>query len=152
MSLNKAKVFTVTSVKGGVGKTTTVLNLAGIYSNMGKNVLILDLDLYSSDIASMLNINYKNDLYNLFEDLNNNSFDSIDDYITSYNENIKVLSGLKDPRLSRKINSKVLDLVLYKSSMKYDVILIDTNHILSDINLFALDYSDFILYVINNDS
>lgn len=152
MSLNKAKVFTVTSVKGGVGKTTTVLNLAGIYSNMGKNVLILDLDLYSSDISSMLNINYKNDLYNLFEDLNNNSFDSIDNYITSYNDNIKVLSGLKDPRLSRKINSKVLDLILYKSSLKYDVILIDTNHILSDINLFALDYSDFILYVINNDS
>ena len=34
MALNKAKVITVTSVKGGTGKTTTVLNLAGILSEM----------------------------------------------------------------------------------------------------------------------
>ena len=40
MALNKAKVFTITSVKGGVGKTTTVLNLAGIYSRMNKKVLV----------------------------------------------------------------------------------------------------------------
>ena len=36
--------------------------------------------------------------------------------------------------------------------MKFDVILIDTNHILTDINLFALDYSEQILYLINNGS
>ena len=55
MSLNKAKIFTVTSVKGGVGKTTTLINLAGIYSKLGKNVLIIDLDFYSSDIVASLN-------------------------------------------------------------------------------------------------
>ena len=38
MALNKAKVITITSVKGGVGKTTTVLNLAGIYSRMNKKI------------------------------------------------------------------------------------------------------------------
>lgn len=152
MSLNKAKVFTITSVKGGVGKTTTVLNLAGIYSQMNKRVLVLDLDFYSGDIASMLNINYNNDIYNLFEDINNNKFNQIEDYTTDYNENIKVIPAPKDPRFGRKITSKVLNVILYKASLKFDVILIDTNHILTDINLFALDYSDEILYVINNDS
>lgn len=152
MALNKAKVFTITSVKGGVGKTTTVLNLAGIYSRLGKRVLIIDLDLYSGDIASMLNISYNNDIYNLFEDMNNNKFTNLEDYIATYNEQIKVLAAPKDPRFARKISSKILDLILYKASMKFDVILIDTNHILTDINLFALDYSDQILYLINNDS
>lgn len=152
MALNKAKVFTITSVKGGVGKTTTVLNLAGIYSRLGKRVLIIDLDLYSGDVASLLNINYNNDIYNLYEDMNNNKFDNLDDYVTSYNEQIKVLPAPKDPRFARKISSKILNLILYKASMKFDVILIDTNHILTDINLFALDFSDQILYLINNDS
>ena len=64
MALNKAKVITVTSVKGGVGKTTTVLNLAGICSRLGKRTLIIDLDLYSGDISSMLNLNYNQDIYN----------------------------------------------------------------------------------------
>ena len=152
MALNKAKVFTITSVKGGVGKTTTVLNLAGIYSRLEKRVLIIDLDLYSGDVASLLNINYNNDIYNLYEDMNNNKFTNLDDYVTSYNEQIKVLPAPKDPRFARKISSKILNLILYKASMKFDVILIDTNHILTDINLFALDFSDQILYLINNDS
>lgn len=152
MALNKAKVFTITSVKGGVGKTTTVLNLAGIYSRMGKKVLILDLDLYSGDIAPITNINYDHDIYNLFEDINNNKFDSFDNYVTEYNEYIKILAAPKDPRFARKISGKVLNTILYKASMKFDIILIDTNHILTDINLFALDSSDQILYVINNDS
>ena len=152
MALNKAKVFTITSVKGGVGKTTTVLNLAGIYSRLEKRVLIIDLDLYSGDVASLLNINYNNDIYNLYEDMSNNKFTNLDDYVTSYNEQIKVLPAPKDPRFARKISSKILNLILYKASMKFDVILIDTNHILTDINLFALDFSDQILYLINNDS
>ena len=39
------KVISVFSVKGGVGKTTMTLNLAGIYCSMGKRVLIIDMDL-----------------------------------------------------------------------------------------------------------
>ena len=152
MALNKAKVITITSVKGGVGKTTTLLNLAGVCSKLGKRTLIIDLDLYSGDISSMLNLNYERDIYNLFEDINNNKFDNLDNYIVSYNENIKVLSAPKDPRFARKITSKTLNLILYKASMKFDIILIDTNHILTDINLFAYDYSDQIMYVISNDS
>ena len=152
MALNKAKVITVTSVKGGVGKTTTVLNLAGIYSKMKKKILVVDLDFYSGDITASLNIKYINDIYNMFEDLNNNRFNSFDDYVVEYDEYISVLSAPKDPRHARKITSKVLDLILYKASLKYDLILIDTNHILTDINLFAFDYSDKIVYLINNDS
>ena len=124
MALNKAKVITVTSVKGGVGKTTTVLNLAGIYSKIKKKILVVDLDFYSGDIAAALNISYDNDIYNLYEDLNNNKFNSFDDYVVDYDEYISVLSAPKDPRHARKITSKVLDLILYKASLKYDLILI----------------------------
>ena len=152
MALNKAKIITVTSVKGGVGKTTTVLNLAGVFSKLEKKTLVVDLDLYCGDIASTLNLNYKYDIYNLFEDMNNTKFNNLDDYIINYNSNISILAAPKDPRFARKITSKVLNLILYKASMKFDVILIDTNHILTDINLFAYDLSDQILYLINNDS
>jgi len=38
------KIFAVYHNKGGVGKTTTVINLAAAFSKMGKRVLIIDLD------------------------------------------------------------------------------------------------------------
>ena len=152
MSLNKAKIFTITSVSGGTGKTTTVLNLSGILSNLEKKTLVLDLDLTSSDIAASLNLDYDFDIYNLYNDINNNKFNSLKDYVVSYNEFIDVLPSPKDPRLGRKIPINTLKTILYKSQLKYDVILIDTNHVLTDINLLAFDLSDEILFIINNDS
>ena len=65
MALNNAKVITVTSVKGGTGKSTTVLNLAGILSDMGKKTIIVDLDLYSGVISASLNLDSGSDLYTL---------------------------------------------------------------------------------------
>ncbi|MDD2181509.1 MAG: AAA family ATPase [Bacilli bacterium] len=152
MAIHKAKTITITSVKGGVGKTTTVLNLAGIFSLMDKKVLIIDLDLYSGAVAASLNVSNDNDFYKLIDDLNNNRFDKIEDYISKYNDLIDVIPAPKDPRFANKINSKYLNVVISRASTKYDVILIDTNHILDEINLVTLDASDEIIYVISNDS
>ena len=145
MALNKAKIVTITSVSGGVGKTTTLLNLAGILSSMEKKVLIIDLDLTSSDVAATLNVEYDYNIYNMFEDLNSNKFESIKEYVSSYSDYIDILPAPKDPRLGRKITISTLKTIIYKASLKYDVILMDTSHVLTDMNLLALDLSDEIL-------
>ena len=41
---NSIRIISVTSGKGGVGKTTTVANLALALCNMSKKVLVLDAD------------------------------------------------------------------------------------------------------------
>ena len=91
MALEKAKIFTVASVKGGTGKTTTLLNLAGIFSLQKKKVLIIDLDLYGGAIALSLNIPNEQDIYRLVDDLNSNRFEIIDRYLVKYNDYIDVI-------------------------------------------------------------
>lgn len=151
MALNKAKIFTVASVKGGTGKTTTLLNLAGTFSEQGKKVLIIDLDLFGSAVAASLNINDETNIYSIVNDLNNNCFTMLENYIQNYRTNIDVIPAPNDPRLANKISSKYISIILARAELQYDVILIDTNHYLDDINLVAYDYSDEILFVITND-
>ena len=151
MAIKQAKVFTITSVKGGVGKTVTTLNLAAIFSIRKVKTVILDLDLYTGGIDLLLKLNPKRNLFDIIDDLNNNQFSSIEDYICSYNEYIDAIVSPKDPRDANKINAKYLSLILSKLKMKYDVVLIDTNHFMNDINLITFDSSDQIIYIVDND-
>ena len=105
------KIVSVSSVKGGVGKTTTLLNLAGIYSLMEKRVLIIDLDLYSGGIAVTLDIKNKKDIFMMVDSISNSRFTSLKDYVTSYNKNIDVLPCPRDPREAMKIESRFIPII-----------------------------------------
>ena len=150
--MNKGKIITVTSVKGGVGKTTFTLALASVYKKQNKKVLLIDMDLFSGDIEAILNVESKRDLYTLYEDIINNNFYDIDNYITKYDSNLHFISSPKDPRYASKISSRFLNLLFNRVCSLYDVILVDTNHFLNEINLVTFDHSSQILYLINNNS
>ncbi|MGM9850089.1 MAG: CpaE family protein [Bacilli bacterium] len=150
MAIPKAKVITIASVKGGTGKTTTALNLAGTYSLMKKKTLILDFDLYSGGIALSLDVDVKTDLYKLAYDMSVNEYKNINDYILNYNEYIDIIPSPKDPRYASKIEKKYISTILKKVITKYEVIIIDTNHFLDATNLILFDKSDTIVYVVNN--
>lgn len=53
------RVISVSSGKGGVGKTNSVVNLAVAFSNMGKRVLLLDADLGLGNIDVLLGLTPK---------------------------------------------------------------------------------------------
>ena len=152
MKNSKGKIVTVTSTKGGVGKTILTLNLAGVYSSLGYKVLVIDFDLYGGAVATYLNSNNDKTVFNAVEDLNNNRYEKMEDYIFSYNDNIDIIAAPKDPRMANKIDSKYIPLIFRNVVFKYDVILVDTSHILNEINIITLDNSDSILYVFTNDT
>ncbi|HPE15243.1 MAG TPA: AAA family ATPase [Bacilli bacterium] len=151
MKITKGKIITVTSTKGGVGKTITTLNLTAMYHLLGYKVLVIDLDLYGGGVAAYINSTCEKTIYNLVDDLNNNRYQDINNYLYQYNENISVLAAPKDPRQANKIESKYLNIIFNTVSSRFDVILIDTNHILSENNIITLDNSDSILYMFTND-
>ena len=152
MALNKADILCVFGVKGGIGKSIISINLSGICSSINKRVLLIDADLYGGSIAVALNKPVNKTIFNFVDDYNNNRYKNINDYIINYNENIDYIAAPIDPRKANKIDSRYIDILLDKAKFNYDLIIIDTNHILNEINLSILDKSDKVLFCTTNDS
>ena len=151
MNNQNGKIITISSVKGGVGKTTLTLNLAGLYFLMKRRVLIIDLDLYGGGIATCLNVKNKKDIYMLVDNLSNNNQVLLSDFVVKYNNGIDVLASPKDPRDVSKIESKYISKIFDIAKHEYDVILVDTTHTLDEVCLLAMDASYNIALVITND-
>lgn len=62
----KARVFTVANQKGGVGKTTTAVNIAGALARFGSRVLVVDLD-PQGNASTALGINHQADVPSIYD-------------------------------------------------------------------------------------
>lgn len=150
MKNKQTSVIVVTSGKGGVGKTTLTLNLAGIYEKLEKKVLLLDFDFVGGNLALNMNLKPEKSIYNVYEDIMSNKFTECKNYITKYSEFIDVVASPKDPRQARKIQTEYIEAIINIFKQNYDVVLIDTQHGLHEVNIITLDVADIILYTITN--
>lgn len=149
--VKEGKTLCLFSSKGGVGKTSIALNLAGTFSRLNKKVLLLDFDLSSGAIAAMLDKEFTKTIYNFIDDYQNNRYHNISDYAIKYNNNISFVAAPKDPRQLSQISSSSIEVTLAKAKAEYDYIIIDTNHVLSEFNVTLLDKVDEVLLVVSND-
>ena len=151
MKKNLERVITVTSSKGGVGKTIFLLNIAGIMVKMNKKVLIIDADLSGGSISVNLDLNPKKTIFNITDDKFANNYSSYNEYITKYLPNLDIIASCKDPRNALKIEINDIISVIEEAKQNYDIILIDTSHGLHENNIKLLDKSDTVLYMMTND-
>jgi flagellar biosynthesis protein FlhG len=61
----KARIITITSGKGGVGKTNLSVNMALSYARLGKKVVVMDADLGLANVNVILNVIPKYNLYHV---------------------------------------------------------------------------------------
>jgi len=66
-SADKARVITVTSGKGGVGKTNLSVNMALAFARLGRKVVVMDADLGLANVNVMLNMIPKYNLYHVIK-------------------------------------------------------------------------------------
>ena len=125
-----ARVVTVTSGKGGVGKSNVAVNLAVWLQKMGKRVIIFDADLGLANVEVMLGIVPQ---YNLSDLIYRGK--SIREIITPGPTEIGLISGgLGIPGLNNLSKDQILYLVHSLSELNElaDVIIVDTGAGISD--------------------
>ncbi len=62
---SRTRIITVSSGKGGVGKTNLSINIALAYAQLGKKVIVMDADLGLANVNVVLGIIPKYNLYHL---------------------------------------------------------------------------------------
>ena len=145
--------ISVINQKGGVGKTTTVINLAASLSIMGQNNLVIDLDPQGNATTGLgkNNGDEKNNIYNLLikkislkNSIQKTNIENLDIIGSHVN-----LSGLEVETASDSKRAFVLKEILLSEKndalQKYDNIFIDCPPSLSLLTIMSLVASDELL-------
>ena len=150
----RQKIISIINQKGGVGKTTTVINLAAGLSLHGKKVLVIDLDPQGNATTGLGLSNLENTEKSIYSVLNGTH--KISDVIEKTNfENLDLitsnvdLSGLEvetagDNRRAFILKEQIMA-YLNDSGAIYSHILIDCPPSLSLLTIMALVASDSLL-------
>lgn len=121
------KTITITSACRGEGKTTTALNLAVAYAQIGKSVILLDADLRKPSLHLAFGGDNKRGLASFLA--NQNSVKEV--IMESHIDNLSVIpAGPIPSNPSELLASKYLDLLLSELKQKYDLIIVDTPPVL----------------------
>lgn len=140
-----ARVITVTSGKGGVGKSNTSINLAIQFRKMGQRVIILDADFGLANIEIMFGTVPKHNLYDLIYQGKN-----IKDIITWGAGDVGFISGGSGIVGMANLSKDYLNYIIQNLAQLdaiADVIIIDTGAGISDAVLEFLVASGEIILV-----
>lgn len=140
-------VFTIAGGKGGVGKTTTAVNVGVALEDAGYDVVVVDADLGMANLAAMLGIEYGTSLHEVLAERA-----AISDTLTEGPGGATLVPGEQSLEAFADADPAKLRKVIKTLSNAYDVVLIDTGAGLSHEATVPLGLADSVLLVTTPDS
>ncbi len=145
------KIIAIANQKGGVGKTTTAINLSAYLAEKGKKVLVIDSD-PQGNTTTGLGID-KNNINSTFYDVLENQSELNDSILPTVMDNLYIvptdiqLSGAEIELINYDKREFILKEIAEKNNLKniYDYILIDCPPSLNILTLNALTAADSVL-------
>lgn len=122
LSQSKEKSITVSSAGVSEGKSTSAINIAVVFSQLGRRVLLIDADMRKPSVHKNLHLSNKNGLGSILA-----GFSSLEEATTNVGDNLDVITaGPTPPNPSELLGSQQMADLLEKLNEIYDYIIIDT--------------------------
>ncbi|MBE6766693.1 MAG: CpsD/CapB family tyrosine-protein kinase [Clostridia bacterium] len=122
LSQTNEKIITVSSSIAGEGKSTTAINIAVAFSQLGSRVLLIDSDMRKPSVHKKLRLSNKVGISSLLV-----GFSQFEETVNHINDNFDVItSGPTPPNPSELLGSDKMASLLKELNEKYDYIVLDT--------------------------
>ena len=153
-----AEIIAIANQKGGVGKTTTTLNLGYSLKKLGKKVLMVDFD-SQANLTTYFGIERPNDIetniaHLMMIKMEDDDLPDKESYIIS-NDGLDIIPSsiylsVVDANLRLEMGSeRILAEILDKHRDDYDYIIIDTSPSLGSLTINALSAADSVIIAVN---
>ncbi len=144
---SNSNVILVSSPGPGEGKTTTIVNLAITYANLGKRTILLDTDLRKPVVHKVFSIDREPGITRYLSGLEEDHTNIINK--TDVKNLDVVTCGVVPPNPSELLSSQKMELLVEKLNKEYDVVLFDSPPLLAVTDSFiSMKYaSQFILVI-----
>lgn len=140
-------VCTVAGGKGGVGKTTTAINIAAVLEANGYDTAVVDADLGMANLGEMLELDYDASIHEILA-----GDSTVSAALTDGPDGMTVIPGEQSLEAFAEADPAKLRKVISTLKSTFDVVLVDTGAGLSHETTVPLGLADGILLVTTPDS
>jgi chromosome partitioning protein len=151
LEAEKMRKICIFNIKGGVGKTTTAVNIASGLARKGKKVLILDMDAQGSVNSCLSSNDSEKDMYNLIA-----QGAKLEECLTHMGQNLDAVTSREnlhdiDSELSDKPNKDFILSTKLEKIKGYDYIILDCPPQFAIMTKNALFFSDEVFIPVSTD-
>lgn len=147
--MSECEIMAIANQKGGVGKTTTTINLAAVLAEKGKHVLVIDMD-PQGNTSSGIGIDkdeLETTVYQLM--IGDNTFDEcvqkdIFDNLDVLAANVN-LAGIEIETMDMEDRNYILNNIISKVKERYDFIIIDCPPSLNTLTINSMTTANSVL-------
>ncbi|QLH80505.1 MinD/ParA family ATP-binding protein [Halosimplex pelagicum] len=139
-------VCTVAGGKGGVGKTTTAVNVAAAMEEEGYDVVVVDADLGMANLGAMLGVEPETSIHQVLA-----GGRAVSDALTDVQGGITIIPGEQSLEAFADADPAKLKKVIKTLRNAYDVVLIDTGAGLSHETTVPLGLADGVVLITTPD-
>lgn len=146
------RVITVTSSKGGVGKTTVAVNLAvGLTVPAPLGTALIDSDLQFGDVSAALGLQPQSTLMDATGAEGEDRERAFHGLLTRHRTGLQVLCGAATPAEGDAIPAETVSRVLEALKSDFRYLVVDTAPGMTDPTLAALEHTTDLVLVVNLD-
>ena len=146
-----SRVITVFGAKGGLGKSTIAANLAVKLAEKRKKVALVDLDLQFGDLNIFLDLEPKDTIVELVQDVVTPNIDSVRSYMSVHSSGVHVLCAPRSPEYAELVSADKVQSLLSLLRTYYDYVIVDTSPSFTDVTITAIESSSILFFVTGLD-